>query len=137
MSDVMNLDDMLEAGDNNRVDNLEGVHGLIAFLLNNTNEFDIEAEVFELIRNRWGTFSKTWKKDFYEFLDDDDFAKCEECEKFFREEDTLLCEYDDKRVCEDCCGNRECCKNCWKPKARAEADWVDAEIRRRKEEELF
>lgn len=136
MSDVMNLDDMLEAGDNNRVDNLEGVHGLIAFLLNNTNELDIEAEIFEIIKNRWDDFSDTWKRDFYEFLDTDDYIECAECEKFFRKEDTILCECDE-RVCEDCCGNRDFCENCWKQKARAEADWVDAEIDRRKEEELF
>lgn len=142
---VMDLDDMLEAGDDTRF-NVE-VHGLIGFFLNNTyDKIDLEAECLEIIRKKYlnGKITRKIMREFYDYLHecffsggDCDYCKCSECENYYKEEDTFLCECDDERVCEDCCGNRDCCENCWKPKAIAEADWVDAEIKRRKEEELF
>ena len=76
--DLNNIDDMLEAGDDNRKE-LTGVHGLIAFFLDNTFEdiLDLEAECLEIIMKRFPKFTNKIKKEFYDYIEEEVFNEYE------------------------------------------------------------
>lgn len=122
---VMTLDDMLEAGDESRI-NVEA-HGLIAFFLNNTFEdcIDLEAECLEIIRKKYleGKITKNIMRSFYINYNEeggDGYYPCTKCKNYYKEEDVFLCEHSDELVCENCCGEDDDCQECWKERNKLE-----------------